>query len=177
MAEVLLRHHLQEAGVTAHVSSAGLYEGGRPATAHGVETMAERGLDLHDHVSQQMDSEMLADADLVIAMAREHVREAAVLRPDALAKTFTLKELVRGAGVIGARTAEEPLADWLARISASRSRASLVGTGHDDSFDVEDPVGRDRRAYEVTADLLDDLLAAVVELAFSADSDRQERTA
>ena len=32
------------------------------------------------------------------------------------------------------------------------------------------------RRYEVTADLLDDLLAAVVELAFSADRE-QERTA
>ena len=176
MAEVLLRHHLQEAGVAAHVSSAGLYEGGRPATAHGVETMADRGLDLHDHCSRQLDADMVAQADLVIAMAREHVREAVVLRHDALAKTFTLKELVRGADIIGARTAEEPLADWLARISASRSRGSLVGVGYDEQFDVDDPVGRDRKAYEVTADLLDDLLAAVVELAFSADCE-QERTA
>ena len=51
-----------------------------------------------------------------------------------------------------------------------------MGVGYDEQFDVDDPVGRDRKAYEVTADLLDDLLAAVVELAFSADRE-QERTA
>jgi protein-tyrosine phosphatase len=177
MAEVLLRHHLAAAGVAATVSSAGLYEGGRPATAHGVEAMAERGLDLSGHVSRQMDLDMLEQADLVVAMAREHVREAAVLRPDALAKTFTLKGLARGAEAIGPRPADEPFAAWLARVASTRSGSALVGTGYDDQLDVADPVGRGRVDYEVTANLLDGLLRRVVALAFPADAQRQERSA
>lgn len=177
MAEVLLRHHLHAAGVEAHVSSAGLYEGGRPATSHGVAAMADRGLDLSQHRSRQMDPDMLADADLVIAMAREHVREAVVLDAKALGKTFTLKELARGAALVGPRRADETLAAWLERVARTRSASALVGVGYDDTLDVDDPVGRRRSEYEVTANLLDDLLARVVALAFPAGVGRAERSA
>ncbi|MEQ1786159.1 MAG: hypothetical protein ABL966_03830 [Acidimicrobiales bacterium] len=177
MAEVLLRQRLHDVGVDAHVSSAGLYEGGAAATSHGVATMADRGLDLTGHRSRQMDAEMLAGADLVIAMAREHVREVALFDADLLARTFTLKELARGADEIGPRGRDEPLATWLARIAANRSRSALVGVGHDDALDVADPVGRGRADYELTANLLDDLLGRVVTLAFPPSARSQERSA
>jgi protein-tyrosine phosphatase len=177
MAEILLRRHLADAGVEATVSSAGLYEGGRPATAHGVAAMADRGLDLSAHRSRQVEVDMLARADLVIGMAREHVREAAVLHPDALAKTFTLKELARAAEGAGPRPADQPLSAWLADLAPTRSRRALVGTGYDDQLDVEDPVGRGRVDYEVTASLLDSLLHTVVALAFPTGAQRRERTA
>jgi protein-tyrosine-phosphatase len=166
MAEVLLRRHLEVAGVDAAVSSAGIYQGGVPATHHGVDAMAARGLDLGAHKSRQMDAEMLRRADLVIAMARMHVREAAVLAPEVLRKTFTLKELSRVAAAVGERARDEPLDGWLARIASGRVTRSLVGVGHDDALDVADPVGRGRGAYEATADLLDRLLGEVVDLAF-----------
>jgi protein-tyrosine phosphatase len=177
MAEVLLRHHLADAGVDATVASAGLYEGGRPATAHGVAVMADRGLDLRAHASRQMDADMLERADLVIAMAREHAREAVALRPDVLGKTYTLKELARCAEAIGPRRADESLAAWLARMAPTRSRSALVGMGSDERLDVADPVGRGRADYEITANLLDALLRRVVALAFPADAQRQERSA
>lgn len=177
MAEVLLRERLAAAGVEATVSSAGLYEGGAPATDHGVSVMAERGLDLSAHRSRQLDTDMLERADLVIGMARAHVREAVVLHPDAQWKTFTLKELARGAQAVGTRGPDEPLSDWLARIARSRSRTDLVGVGYDDQLDVDDPIGRGRADYEATAALLDDLLAAVVAFAFPVDAHRQERSA
>lgn len=166
MAEVLLRRHLERAEVDATVSSAGLYEGGAPATEHGLAAMSDRGLDLGHHRSRQVDEDMLRRADLVIAMARVHVREAAVIFPGALQKTFTLKELARGAAVAGERAADEPLEAWLARIAADRVPASLIGVTHDDALDVADPIGRGRADYEVTADLLDRLLGEVVGLAF-----------
>lgn len=166
MAEVLLRRHLDDAGVDATVHSAGLYEGGSPATRHGVEVMADRGLDLRAHRSRRLDVDLVAQADLVVAMARLHVREATVLVPSALRKTFTLKELAGGAAAIGARPADEPVEVWLGRIADARAPGSLLGVGHDDRLDVADPVGRGRADYEVTADLLDRLLAEVVDHAF-----------
>lgn len=177
MAEVLLRHHLTAAGVDATVSSAGLYEGGAPATDHGIAVMADRGLHLEDHRSRRVEAAMLGQADLVIGMTREHVREAAVLHPDGLVKAFTLKELARGAEGVGPRPAIEPLGAWLARIAASRRRGVLLGVDHDDELDVEDPVGRGRADYEVTADLLDQLLGRVVALAFPARDREQEQSA
>jgi len=166
MAEVLLRDHLATAGIEATVSSAGLYESGAPATGHGISTMADRGLDLDGHRSRRMEVAMLQRADLVVGMAREHVREAAVLQPAALVKSFTLKELVRGGEAIGPRKPDEPLDSWLGRIAATRRRESLLGVGHDDELDVQDPVGRSRADYEDTADLLDRLLGRLVSLAF-----------
>ena len=176
MAEVLLRLHLAEAGVAATVHSAGLYPGGSPATAHGVEAMARRGLDLQAHRSRQLDRELVDHADLVVGMTREHVREAAVLGAGVLTKAFTLKELVALGEGLGPRRTDEPLAGWLARASAGRSRNDLLGVGHDDRFDVADPVGRGPAEYEITADLLDDLLARVVAVGWPT-SDRKEHSA
>ncbi len=96
-----MRHHMEQAGVPATVSSAGLHPGGRPATDHGIAAMADRGFDLVGHRSRQLDADLLEGADVVIAMAREHVREVAVLDQDALRRTFTLKELVRAAEAQG----------------------------------------------------------------------------
>ncbi len=179
MAEALLRRHLAEAGIEATVSSAGLYEGGAPATGHGIAAMAARSLDLEAHRSRRMEPGMLQRADLIIGMAREHVREAAVLEAGALTKTFTLKELVREAESVGPRSDDEQLSTWLGRIARTRTRHSLLGVGHDDDLDVADPVGRGRADYEVTADLLDDLLARLVRLAFPSapGADRHERSA
>ena len=169
MAEVLLRHHLAVRGVEASVSSAGVHEGGAPATHHGVAAMAARGLDLHGHVSRQVTRGMVKEADLIIGMAREHVREAAVLDPAVLERSFTLKDLVRRGEDLGPRSASEPLGDWLARMAASRQRSELVGGGHDPAVDVEDPVGRGTADYEATATLLDELLRRLVDLTCPAD--------
>jgi protein-tyrosine phosphatase len=177
MAEVLLRHHLAVAGVAAAVSSAGLYEGGARATRHGISVMAERGLDLLHHRSRKMNEAMIGQADLVIGMAREHVREASVVHNGAMEKTFTLKELVRGAESIGPREVDELLDAWLGRIAALRGPSSLVGVGHDDELDVEDPVGRGLDDYTATAELLDQLLGRVVAFAFPAGARQQERSA
>jgi protein-tyrosine-phosphatase len=174
MAEVLLRHHLAAAEVPAEVSSAGLYEGGAPATGHGIEAMAARGLDLRGHRSRQVDAEMLARADLVIGMARMHVREAVALDRDALGRTFTLKELVRGAEAIGPRRPDQSFPSWLARTAEQRSLTSLMGIGYDDELDVDDPVGRGRDDYEVTAELLDGLLRRFVSLGFPPETQRQQ---
>ena len=126
--------------------SAGLLEGGQPASNHGVDVLSGRGIDLSAHRSQSMTAELLQVADLVVAMAREHVREAVVLVPAAFPKTFTLKELVRRGREIGPRQPGEPLDRWLARAHAGRSARDLMGHSRED--DVEDPIGRPRTAYE-----------------------------
>lgn len=176
MAEVLLRRHLTEAGIDATVHSAGLYPGGSPATDHGVAAMARRGLELHQHRSRTVDRAMVESADLIVGMAREHVREAAVLVNGALAKSFTLKELVAAAEAVEPRQPTERVADWLARVGAGRHPGALVGVGHDDRLDVADPVGRGEADYEVTATLLDDLLGRLVACGWPTDAD-QERSA
>ena len=95
VAEVLLRRRLADLGVPARVRSAGLLRAGIPADAIGQELVAGRGLDLSAHRSRTVSREILLGADLVIGLARQHVREAVVTAPEAWPRTFTLKELVR----------------------------------------------------------------------------------
>jgi protein-tyrosine phosphatase len=179
MAEALLRHRLEAHGVDARVSSAGLLPPGSPAMPEAVAVMAARGLVLEDHRSRRIEPSILDGADLILGMTREHVREVAVLDPSALARTFTLKELVRAGYDVGPRRPGEALPGWLARVGAQRRREALLGVGHNPDYDVEDPVGRPRAEYEQTATDLEQLLERVVALVWppGVRDESRERTA
>jgi protein-tyrosine phosphatase len=162
MGEVILRAHRSD--VT--VASAGRLPGGVPASATAVEVLAERGLDLSGHVSRTATAEMLAESDLVIGMAREHVRDAVLLRPDARSRTFTLKDLVRRADKAGRRPPDQPLEAWVTPLSRDRTTADLLGSS--DADDVADPIGRSIGRYRACATELDELLAHLADLVFPA---------
>ena len=164
MAEALLRSALATRGVDAALSSAGLFRGGVPASPGSVKAMALRGLDLEGHRSRTVTTDLLAEADLILGMARLHVREAVVAVPDIWPRAFTLKELVRRGTEAGRRPPEEPLAAWLARVHEGRRRADLIGD--DPTDDVADPVGGPDRLYQETATELEDLVGRFVDLAF-----------
>jgi protein-tyrosine phosphatase len=172
MAEALLRHHLAAAGVDAHVHSAGLLEGGVPATPDGVAVMADYGLDTSTHISRTVTEEML-EADLIICMAREHLREAVLLHPPSWRRAFTLKELVRRGELSGGRQPDESLEDWLMHLQQDRSRQDLLGSSSAD--DVADPIGQGRATYQRTANELDSLIGVLVGLAWPTP-DRWEST-
>ena len=155
MAEVLLRERLREAGIPAETSSCGLLEPDIPATPEAVETMGRFGLDLSGHRSRRLDRGLLASADLVLAMAREHLREVVVTAPDAFQRTFTLKELVRRGEAAGPRRPAEDVPSYLARVGFGRRPADLLGGSGED--DVADPIGMPVEAYRATAEELDDL--------------------
>ena len=166
MAEALLRNRLEATGVDAHVHSAGLLRDDRSASADGVAVMAARGIDTSTHRSRRISADMVAAADLVIGMAREHVREAIVLVPEAWSKTYTLKELVRRGTDVGVRTPDQPIDEWLAKVNAGRTRTELIGASTVD--DVADPIGQPRSAYERTAAELTDLVDRMVDLVWGS---------
>lgn len=165
MAEHLLRRRFETAGVGARVASAGLLDPGLPASAHGVDVARAMGLDLAPHRSRSMSRDILAGADLILGMAREHVREAVVLEPGVWPRTFTLKELVRRGEAVGPRRPGEALGEWLARAGHGRRVTDLTGSSADD--DVADPIGMARPAYERMAHELDDLAGRLVAVAFA----------
>jgi len=165
MAEVLLRHRLDDLGVDARVASAGLLQSGQRASDHGVDIVRGRGLDMTTHRSRAMSRDLLWSADLILGMAREHVREAVVLDPALWPRTFTLKELVRRGEAVGPRRAHESLTDWLARVGQGRRISDLTGSSPAD--DVADPYGGPRTAYERLAAELDGLIDRLVAVAFA----------
>ena len=174
MAEGLLARRLASAGIDATVSSAGLYQGGAPATEHASATLARQGIDLSQHRSRQLDGELVAGADLVLGMTTEHVREAVVHDPGALARAFTLKELVARGEMIGPRRAGESIDDWLRRAGQGRSTSDLLGAPSD-QLDVADPIGGPLSGYDRTAAEIDGLLDRLVRLLWPDAT--QERSA
>jgi protein-tyrosine phosphatase len=165
MAEVMLRARFLDLGVDARVASAGVLREGVPAADHGVDVLRGRGLDMTAHRSQAITRELLSSADLLVGMAREHVREAVVMAPAVWPRTFTLRELVRRGEAAGPRRREEPLDGWLARVGQGRRVADLSGSSPDD--DIADPIGGPRSAYERLAVELDDLVDRMVAVAFA----------
>jgi len=149
-----------------HVGSAGLRLVGEPASANGVDVLRERGIDLSAHRSRILDRELLEHVDLLLAMAREHLREAVLTLPDLWPRAFTLKELVRRGETIGVRAPGESIDSWLARAQAGRNRADILGSSPTD--DVDDPIGLSRAAYERTANELNDLVDRLVGLLWPA---------
>jgi protein-tyrosine phosphatase len=168
MAQALLARRLGGRGVAASVRSAGILGDGAQPPPEAVLAMADHGLDTESHRSHQVAAIDLASADLVLAMAREHVRHAVVMLPDAWPRVFTLKELVRRGDAIGARPAGEPLADWLSRAHGTRDRRSLLGDCPED--DVADPFGGPPQAYADTSALLDWLVTRLVALCWGNQS-------
>ena len=110
------------------------------------------GLTADHHRSCQLTSDDLAGADLVIAMAVEHVEYVRRVEPGAAARTGTLKRLARdlpgGAGELRERVAAlgldaVELAQW---------------------EDIEDPVSGDVEQFHRCASEIDALLTALVPL-------------
>jgi protein-tyrosine phosphatase len=109
----------------------------------------------------------VTSSDLVVGLAREHVREATLLVPSAYPRTFTLKELVRRGGEVGARGDGESFDEWLARLHEGRNSLMHLGTSPED--DVEDPIGRRPAVYERVADELAQLVDQFVDLAWGTE--------
>ncbi|HEY6532150.1 MAG TPA: hypothetical protein VIY72_07590 [Acidimicrobiales bacterium] len=160
--EVLLDSALRARGVEAHVHSAGTMADGRGAVPEMVELAADRGLDLRSHVGRRLDPTLVAGADLVLPLAREHLREVVVTSPAAFGRTFTPKELVRRAEAVGGRRPDESLDEFLARVHDGRNAQQLLRA--DPADDVADPIGGPRSGYVRTAADLDGLAAAIAVL-------------
>ena len=151
-----------------------------PATDHGVAAMADRGLDL-SAPREPPDGRATCSrrADLVIAMAREHVREAAVLVPDALAQDLH----PQGAGPRRRRrsgraapTSRSTPGSAASPPHARPARWSAWATTT--QLDVADPVGRGRgrlRGHRRPA--RPPARPTVVDLAFPARTPRRRSSA
>ena len=97
MAAGLLRQRLTREGLTGKYSvrSAGTWAlDDRPASEHAVAVMAERGVDIADHSARTLRSADIAEADLILAMSREHEQMIVHTWPQYRWKVRLLSEMV-----------------------------------------------------------------------------------
>ncbi len=125
---------------------------GAPMPHQAADLAREYGGDPENHISRQLTSLLVEEADLILTMAKEHRSAVAKLSPRASRRTFTLREFARALSTGPERLAEISLADtpgsgdyrgWLAL--AVRGRG-LHRSSHDDD-NIIDPYLRSDRIY------------------------------
>lgn len=162
LAETLLRSRLSDLRVDVH--SAGTHAVvGHEMTGQAQTVAVARGADAEDaaaHRARYLVDPMLLDADLILAMSREHRAEALHLTPSRMHHVLTVREFARLAAALDdddIRAAADAAGDLPAQrfaaavlaVSAGRS-----GAGTDDD-DVVDPYHRSDATYEKAASQID----------------------
>lgn len=178
MAEQLLRIGLD--GVDVSVASAGTIAWVGEPMDSDARAIAERlGVtDAAAHVARRLDAASVRDADLVLALAREHEGAIVELVPGATRSTFTLREFaalaasVTDADLDQALAATDGLRDRepvdvvlgaaVAAVAAQRGIAESLAVP--DDADVIDPFRRGAAAYEESAAQLVPAVNAVAAL-------------
>ena len=122
---------------------------GLPMSVRTRTALSALGVVNHVHRSQQLTDEDVDAADIVLAMAREHVEYIRRRHPQAAARTATLKRLARDL-----QPGPEPLAERVAAL-----RLDDVVLEHWE--DVDDPAGGDEDVFHECANQIRDLLVLV----------------
>jgi protein-tyrosine phosphatase len=97
MAEAFLKRILAREGLETDykVRSAGVWAAnGRPASPYAIQAMAGRGIDIRSHRAHGLTQTDVEEADLILAMASEHVEAIETLLPQYKSKIHLLSEMV-----------------------------------------------------------------------------------
>lgn len=97
MAAGFLRHRLSEQGLDARhqVLSAGVWAvDNHPASEQAIAVMAERGIDISNHIAHTTTAKDIAEADLILVMSQEHEQTIRNTWPQYGWKVQRLSEMV-----------------------------------------------------------------------------------
>jgi len=147
MAGAFLREHVP--GLMVTTSGTHVIEG-MPMSWRTRDAIASIGLPIPDHRSRQATAEELDSADLVIALAREHVAWMRRVHPRAAPRTATLKRL--------ARDLPDDSTPLVARVAAMQLEEVVLAPDED----VQDPAGGDLDVFLSCAREIADLLHIVI---------------
>ncbi len=139
------------ASAPLHILTAGTHVvEGQPMSRRTREALASVGHRADGHRSHQVTERDIEDADLIVAMAGEHVAYIRRMHPEAAPKTASIKRLCRDLP-----DGPEPLGE----------RISSLGLGDlpvEMWEDVEDPAGGEDEVYVSCAKELADLCAELI---------------
>ncbi|MGY8643454.1 MAG: low molecular weight protein arginine phosphatase [Verrucomicrobiales bacterium] len=95
MAEGLFREIAKKAGLDATASSAGLSTGdGMEPSDYSVEVMADMGIDISKQRSIALTTQQVNQATHIFGMTEGHAELVRIYYPEALEKTFVLREFI-----------------------------------------------------------------------------------
>ena len=106
---------------------------GDSASDGAIKVMEDMGIDIKDHRAQRLMPSMIREADLVLAMTKNHKDAILSIVPSATGKTYTLTEY------------------------AGKFDKSLKGV------DIEDPYGQSLEVYKNSAQDIKEILRVIVD--------------
>jgi protein-tyrosine phosphatase len=135
-------------GPSVAVTSAGTRAlAGQDMTAETAALVRNHGGDADHFAARQLDSGMLRELDLVLALTREHRSAVLDLQPRLLRRSFTLLEFARLIDVAGSD------ASGFDELVSACAAHRTMGRPDDPSLDdVIDPFGHDGTVYARTAE-------------------------
>ena len=173
LAAALLARHALRLDAAVEVTSAGVHGlTGEPATVDMCAEATSRGLDLSPHRAAVADRQLVADADLVIAMTDRHRTQLARIAPRAKERVFTLKELVRLSASVPPPPRGGALRERLDRLVRAAHHARALTVAPSEGEDVADPYGGSLEGYRRCADEIEQLVDQLAPWLFGrADTD------
>ncbi|PTL74456.1 low molecular weight phosphatase family protein [Rathayibacter caricis DSM 15933] len=170
MSEQLLRHELGDAtspagGPLFSFRSAGVQtRDGYPMDPTSARLSIVHGGDPTGHSSARLSERLVAEADVMLTMTRDHLVDAARSFPSILLRGFTLLEFARVLPFVLAEVPLPVVADPAARLrgvvrlaAANRGRAPGGAAGDD----IDDPIGRSEATHTRVAE---QIAAAVADI-------------
>lgn len=149
---------------------------GNPSTVSAVQAMDLWGIDLEPHRASPLSSSRLEEADLVLAMAREHLLSIERILPRALDKSTTLSYMAeKGEEILRSLGKEAPRDEKGVRDRLERALELLRSTVPGGSFladmrregsDIIDPIGSDLQVYISVAEDIDRSLDGIMPVLF-----------
>jgi protein-tyrosine phosphatase len=179
LAEGLLRHRLAarlgpDAPAVASAGTSGLDD--EPASPGSVQAASELGVDIAGHRGRRLTPAMARGADLIVCMAADHRDVLSALGPEVVAKTFTLKELVRALEQLpppspaAGGDAADAASALVARVAAADDLRRSGFSGNPLDEDVADPLGLPLETYRATAWELDEWTSRLLDASFGPAS-------
>jgi len=171
MAEAILKDLAARSGKPLDVRSAGIAaSNGAPISANAAETLRRRKLALPGS-SSMLTAEEVLWANVILTMTSGHKRAILERYPEALSKTYTLKEYaLRGDPVMDdVAEAERLISEWQVKrllgqslMEEEEARLRELQRRIPD-FDIADPFGGPLSLYERTADEIEDILLTLID--------------
>jgi len=179
MAEAILRAIAEAKGIEVAVSSAGVSTiDGLPVSANAVHTLKRRNIE-HESSSRALTKQAVNGADLILTMTSSHKRGLLQLYPNAVDKTFTLKEytnqtdsILQDIEELEGLYSEMQLKQALGQQLSDKERMRLLELERRiPSFDISDPFGGSLSVYQSCAEEIEQALHILAEK-LDADKER-----
>ena len=149
-----------------HVTSAGTSGAeGVPMDARTARALRKAGYDAPESLSRGISTELVESADLILTASRRHRTQIVRMSPEALAKTFTMREFARYCllALEHLGDANQSPAERLSvAVAFAQNNRGLRFPAQAEDEDIPDPAGRSRWAHRRTLRMIVDSLSPLL---------------